>query len=247
MARSARFALPLLFAPLLALPVTSCSDEAQFTTRFASDFVQGRHTVSVLGVFRDGQMSSESWETIGPKLSAPFGATCDTGYGALVASNQTASGAIDDYVRANGPGDELLEQLAPDATGDIIVVFTVAGHVGPKPANSIDTTSMQSQGNSPMGAGSGKYRGTRPGGTSGTHGMPRGGVVGALEISASFYSVSQKRSVGLVSMQYDGTSMDEAFQRMAAKLGAAVPGSTCGGWTWQTPVDPEKIRGLIDH
>lgn len=253
MARTARFGLvrtlpPLL--PVLAL-LSSCSDDAQFTSRFASDFVHGRHSVSVLGVFRDGQMSSESWEVIGPKLSAPFGTTCDTAFGALVTSNPPLSSAIDDYVRANGPGDELLAQLAPAATGDVIVVFTVAGHVGPKPASSADTSAVQSQGssaNSPMGAGGGKYRGMRPGGMGGTRGMQRTATTAALEMSASFYSVSEKRSVGLVAMQYDGASLDEAFQRMAAKITNAVPGSTCGGWDWKTrPVpDDHRIRDLIE-
>jgi hypothetical protein len=232
--------------PLAALP-SACSDDAQFTTRFASDFVRGRHSVSVLGIFRDGQMSSESWETIGPKLSAPFGATCDTGYGALVTSNQPLSSAIDDYVRANGPGDELLEQLAPAATGDVIVVFTVAGRVGPKPANTPPDTSTV-QGNQGMGAGGGKYRGMRPSGSGATRGMQRPSSVGAaFEIAASFYSVSQKRSVGVVSLQYDGASLDEAFQKMSEKLGGAVPGSTCGGWDWKTQVDDTHIRSLIEH
>ncbi|HEY6458588.1 MAG TPA: hypothetical protein VIY73_00515, partial [Polyangiaceae bacterium] len=133
---SLRLAAPFALASLaLALLGTlpGCADEAQFTSRFASDFVHGRHAVSVLGVFKDGQMSNDAWESIGSQLSAPFGTTCQTGYGQLVTSNPPLSAAIEDYVRANGPGDELLEQLAPAATGDLVVVFTVAGHVGPKP------------------------------------------------------------------------------------------------------------------
>ena len=59
--------------------------------------------------------------------------------------------------------------------------------------------------------------------------------------------MSQKRSVGVVSLQYDGASADEAFQKMTAKLGLAVPGSTCAGWDWKAPIDDNHIRALIEH
>jgi hypothetical protein len=225
---------------------SACSDEAQFTTRFASDFSPSLHTVSVLGVFRDGQMSTEAWESLGPKLSSPFGGTCDTAYAGLVTYNQPLSSAIDDYVRANGPGDELLEQLAPAATGDLIAVFTVAGHVATKAAPPPDTTAVQQS--SPMtGAGGGKYRGSRPGGVNGGRGMPKAPAAAAFEVSVSFYSVSQKRAVGMLALQYDGTSQDDALQRMAAKLGLALPSAKCATWDWKAKVDDSRIRALIEQ
>lgn len=236
--------LALAFA-LLSLP-SACSDDAQFTTRFASDFAPSRHTVSVLGVFRDGQMSSEAWDSLGSKLSSPFGATCETAYAGLVTSNQPLSSAIDDYVRANGPGDELLEQLAPAASGDLIAVFTVAGHVAGKAAPPPDTTAVQQS--SPMtGAGGGKYRGSRPGGVNGGRGMPKAPAIASLEVSVSFYSVSQKRAVGMLALQYEGTSLDEALQRMGQKLGLSLPGATCAGWDWKAKVDDARIRALIEQ
>jgi hypothetical protein len=231
---------------LFALP-SACSDDAQFTTRFASDFAPSHHTVSVLGVFRDGQMSTEAWESIGAKLSTPFGATCDTAYAGLVTGNQPLSAAIDDYVRANGPGDELLEQLAPDAMGDLIAVFTVAGHVAGKAATPPDTTAVQQS--SPMSGagGGGKYRGSRPGGVNGGRGMPKAAAIASFEVSVSFYSVAQKRAVGMVALQYEGTSQDEALQRMAQKLGLTLPGAKCAGWDWKAKVDDAHIRALIEQ
>jgi hypothetical protein len=231
---------------LFALP-SACSDDAQFTTRFASDFSPSRHTVSVLGIFRDGQMSTEAWESLGAKLSTPFGATCDTAYAGLVSSNQPLSAAIDDYVRANGPGDELLAQLAPDATGDLIAVFTVAGHVAGKAAPPPDTTAVQQS--SPMSGsgGGGKYRGSRPGGVNGGRGMPKAAAIASFEVSVSFYSVAQKRAVGMVALQYEGTSQDEALQRMAQKLGLTLPGAKCAGWDWKAKVDDAHIRALIEQ
>ena len=239
--------LSLLTVSLLVI-LAGCSDETQFTTRFASDFVHPSHTVSVLGVFRDGRMSSDAWEMVGPKLSTPFGKTCDTAYGTLMTSNQALSTAIDDYVRANGPGDELLEQLAPAATGDLIVVYTVAGHVAAKKPAGPDTSNV-SGGGAPGGAMSGgKYRGSpRQGSTMGNRGMSATSTNAALEVSASFYSVSARRSVGVVAMGYDGASLDEALQKMATKLGLTLPQSTCGGWGLTGHVDEAKIRELIEH
>jgi hypothetical protein len=242
-----RLALSLLLALAVTAPAAACSDYASVTARFAPDFPQGRHTVSVLGIFKDGQMSTDAWESIGARLSAPFGSTCTTGYAQLVATNQAASTAVDDYIRANGPGDEILEQLAPGASGDVVVVFTFAGHVSAKPAGTPDTGAMSSSppGGS-MGMGGGKYRGTRPGGSTG-RGMARPANAAALEMSASFYSVAQKRSVGLVSLEYDGTSLDDAFQKFAAKISSSIPGSACAGWDFKTPVDEKKIRELTEH
>ncbi|MGH7296169.1 MAG: hypothetical protein ACRELB_14605, partial [Polyangiaceae bacterium] len=101
-----RLTAVLALASLAVLASTSaCSDYAQISTRFAPDFVKGRHAVSVLGIFKDGQMSSDAWESIGAQLSAPFGATCTAGYGQLATASPGLSSAVDDYVRANGPGD----------------------------------------------------------------------------------------------------------------------------------------------
>jgi hypothetical protein len=239
-------ALPWAIA--LVLLTTGCSDEAQFSTRFASDFAHGKHTVAVLGVFKDGRLSTEAWETLGPKLSAPFGATCDAGYSALSAKDEVLSAAVDDYVRANGPGDELLGQLAPAARGDLILVFTVAGRVVPATAPPADSSSMMSGGapGGGMGMGAGRYRGARMPGTGGR--MGRGPAPGpaAFEVSALLFSVAQRKSVGVIAMQYDGPSADEALQRMSAKLAAAIPGSACGGWDLSVPLDEQRIRALIE-
>jgi hypothetical protein len=223
----------------------ACKDEAQFTTRFASDFAPGRHTVSVFGVFKDGQMSSEAWDGIGAKLSAPFGATCETAYGHLVTSDQAVSSAIDDYVRANGPGDDLLAQLSPAATGDVIVVFTVAGHVNNEKAPPLNASSVSSGAPAVGSSGPrGRGMGSSPGPME--HGLPQA-TAAALEVSVSLFSVPEKRSVGVVTLQYDGASLDEALQRLAARLGAALPGAACAGWNWTAKVDDKRIRALIEE
>ena len=76
--------------------------------------------------------------------------------------------------------------------------------------------------------------------------MARLNTTAALEVSASLYSVRQKRSVALLAMRYDGQSLDEALQRMSTRLGVALPGATCGGWDWKSKVDDNRIRALIE-
>jgi hypothetical protein len=237
-------------ATLALSSVTACSGDTQFTTRTAPEFSQGRHTLSVFGVFKDGRMSSDAWETIGPRLSAPFGSACAAAYGTpLFTAKPALSSAIDDYARANGVGDELLDQFAPAATGDLILVVTVAGRVGKTEGPGAPETSAIS-GGAPA---------TSRSGAGGTSGFGRGGGghfpsgprrrvdETSFEMSASLFSVSLHRSVALVAMQYAGSSVDDAVAKLAAKLGATIPGSTCGGWNWDAPVDDHRIRELVEQ
>jgi len=77
---------------------------------------------------------------------------------------------------------------------------------------------------------------------------PRALADGAsFEMSASLFSVRDHRSVGLVSMQYSGPSVDDAVSKLAAKLGVELPGSTCSGWNWGAQVDEHRIRELSEH
>jgi hypothetical protein len=63
-----------------------------------------------------------------------------------------------------------------------------------------------------------------------------------LEMSASLYSVRQHRSVGLVVMQYDGPSVDDALDLFARKLAMTMPATTCAGWNWDAPIDLQRLR-----
>jgi hypothetical protein len=232
---------------------TGCAD-AQFTTRYAPTFTRAPHTVSLLGVYKDGRMNSEVWEQIGPGLSTPLGGKCGPGYDTLVSSNPTLSAAIDDYARANGIGDDLLDQLGPAASGDLIMVVTVAGEVTPKGQNLPDTSAVSS--GAPGGSMNNRYRGAGSiGGPSGGRG-PTGAMRrpqalangAAFEMSASLFSVREHRSVGLVAMAYSGQSVDDAVAKLAARLGVELPGSSCTGWDWgAAKIDDQRIRELGEH
>jgi hypothetical protein len=233
---------------LLAVTAGSCGDpRASFTTRVASDFPPAGHTVSVFGLFKDGRMSADTWEELGGNLSAAFASSaCEAEYrGELLAKNAPLSSAIDDYVRANGIGDELLDAVAPAATGDTIVVFTLSGKVTP---NTIDggTSAMPPQTPNTMMRGTTGYRGGHgpmPGGRTRSF----GGSSEALEVSASLYSVSQHRSVALVAMRYVGDSLPDALRQLTERLRATLPGSKCGAWDANVRVDDQKIRELVEQ
>jgi hypothetical protein len=234
--------LLLLIATSLA---GACSDATQFTTRTAAGFARTGHRVSVLGVYKDGRLNPDVWEQIGPGLAASLGGQCGLGYDALVGSNPTLSGSIDDYTRANGIGDELLTELAPAATGDVILVVTIAGQVASsKLPNLPDTGSTTS---SAPGAMSNKYRGPSLGQTpTSVMRAHRPGAIAdgtSFEMSASFFSVADHRSVGLVAMHYGGQSVDEAITQMADRLRREMPGLACAGWSWEG-VDEKSIKAL---
>jgi hypothetical protein len=238
----------MLLVPALAFATGSCGDpRASFTTRVASDFAPGGHTISVFGLFKDGRMSADMWDELGTDLSAAFASgACEAEYrGELLTSNAPLSSAIDDYVRANGIGDELLDAIAPAATGDTIVVFTIAGKVT---ANTIDggTSAMPPTTPNTMMRGSTGFRGAH-GPMAGQPIRSFGGSSEALEVSASLFSVSQHRSVALVAMRYVGDSLTDALRELAQRLRATLPASRCGAWNAGVHVDDQRIRDLVQR
>jgi hypothetical protein len=237
------------YVAALAAVASACgSQSARTGTKFASDFAPTGHVVSLLGVFKDGQMNVDAWETMGPKIAPSLGAPeCAAGYSeALSSDNAALTSAIDDYARSNGPTDELLAQLAPAARGDLIVVITFAGKLPvatPKP--SVATNS------GPMGVGQSGSRGAGPagGGRRASRRSPASASApdpNELDISATLFSVAKGRSVGQVAMQYTGESVDDALTQFAAQLQQALPQARCEGWDWTAKIDPDHLRQMIE-
>jgi hypothetical protein len=239
-------------APFLLAFTVACTSDVRFATTFAPSFTPARHSVSVLGVYKDGQMSSEAWGELGPRISTALGGhLCEVAFGGTaLSSNEELSSAIADFVRDNGPTDSLLAQLAPAAQGELVVVFIVAGRL-PTP----DKVSVQDETTPPATGG----RGAMGGGMGGMGGMggARGGRGGrglghrpahdenVLQLSASLFSVAQKQSVGVVDMEYSGESVNEAIAKFVEKLGQSLPSTTCSGWNFSGTVSPEPIRKLM--
>ncbi len=243
----AQQAFALLSLAATAIASASCGDpRASFTTKVASDFPPANHTVSVFGVFKDGRMSTEAWDELGAKLSAAFASgACQAEYREdLITTNAPLSSAIDDYVRANGISDDLLDTIAPAATGDAIVVFTMAGKLAATPVEN-GTGAMPPTTPTTTMRGSTGFRGQ--------HGAMAGGMrpfrssPDALEISASLFSVSQHRSVAVVALRYTGDSVADALAQLATRLRASLPGSACGAWNANVRVDDQRIRELAER
>ena len=218
----------------------ACGDEIQFTSRHADEVAPNdRVTVTVLGVFKDGIMSQDAWEVLGPRLSRGFhGAACAAAYfpapaagaasttdaGAAPAhptTDETLAHAIEDYARDNGVTDDLLAELAPMAEGDLIVTFTIAGH---PPALIEAGTSFPRTTPAPRPMRGGmmpqRQRAAPPGPRSNNN---------AYEVAASFYSRKYHRSVALLAMTYRGASEDDALTLFVNKLSAFFPNATCAG------------------
>jgi hypothetical protein len=62
-----------------------------------------------------------------------------------------------------------------------------------------------------------------------------------LTVSASFFSVPERRLVATVSMEYSGSSLDDASARFAAKIVHALPEVTCAGWNVEPPEDAALV------
>jgi hypothetical protein len=232
---------------LLLLLAAGCQHEAVYATTFAPDFSPPHHVVSVLGVYKDGKMSSEAWDGIAARVSRSLGAAgCDAAYTESATSpNHALWSAVDEYTLANGPTDDLLAKIAPAARGDLVLVVIVAGKL-PTP----EKIKVQDENQNRRSAGNlapQRGMGGGGGGVPSTHGpmfRPHAppAAVDRLDLSASLFSVPKAASVALVALEYSGESVDEAIAGFTAKLASALPGATCTGWNWEAKIDPEAIR-----
>jgi hypothetical protein len=240
--RDRRWLVTALLMPgvVWAALVVSCADDAQFATRFAPEYPSTPHaTVSVFGVYKDGRMSAETWDYVAPLLSGAAeagldpqldladggaGSECAAAYEtSLVGKDMPLFTAVDSYARANGVTEGLLEKFAPAAKGDLIMAITISGHV-PTPTDAGDNPTMAA----PPAGGSGR------GGMVGRRGVQGGGMRrveerNALEMSATLYSKTLRRTVGVIAVSYTGKSADEALKRFAEKVRSVVP-HVCAGW-----------------
>jgi len=234
--------------------VAGCgTQDAVYATNFAPDFTPAHHTVSVLGVFKDGRMSSEAWDAIAARIGASLGGTkCEAAYAEIATSpNHPLFTAIDEYTQANGPTDDLLAKISPAAVGDLVLIVIVAGKL-PTP----EKIKIQEETDKPPGTANTVGGGGRgaPGGTLG--GMRNVGgrtfrgdpaAIDRLDLSASLFSVPKATSVALVALQYSGETIDDAVQKFTTKLSSSLPDARCVGWNWEAKIDPDAIGASIDH
>ena len=232
---------PLLFA-LGCLPIVACAgSDAEFHVRFPPDAPRSVANVSVLGVYKDGRLAPEAWETLGAPLTSMLSGACSPGFDdALAVKDLSLSSAIDDYSRANGPTDGLLDAIAPAARGDAILVFSVSGHP-PHQKTSLNGDQGTPINAGPMSAPGRRSRGMAPSAFSVTR------TNNAYEISASIYSPSQHRQLGFVGMTYTGESTEEAMKAFVERMKSELPRDVCAGWDWKGKVDASAISSIKEE
>jgi hypothetical protein len=215
----------------------SCAGTAdKFEVRYATEFVPGPITVSVLGVFADGLLTPDAWASFAPRISSALqGSPCDSGYSeTLHAARPELFSTLDRDARTDGIGDELFAKVAPAALGDHIIAFemhgTPPGHAAGEQIARPPVLLAHGGGRSDVG--------------------PRLHISDShpLEISASLFSVRLHHTVAAVRMEYRGSSRSEAITNFSDKLRSALPGSVCTNWDWsaiRSPAD-EKATGRPD-
>jgi hypothetical protein len=235
--------LAIAVAALLTFGITcsACAEEdMSFAVKYAPGYSNTATSVSIFGIFKDGRMSPEAWDELGPSFSKAFHApSCEAAINSdLRRSGIALYGAVDGASREEGITEPLLDRFAPAAMGTSIVVITISGHA-PKAKDARHAATRSQMG---MGRGGGRVRrGAAPRNPGGRGHASSNDV---FEISASLYSSPQHQSVALVAMSYTGASEEEALAKFIAKLGATFPGATCAGWKADALPTEDAIRHL---
>jgi hypothetical protein len=227
-----------LFASLLS---AGCGDDS-FKVQRAPEFpmMPGAH-VSVFGVYKDGRLAPEAWDALRVHLAPLFGApACEPGYPDIVSSSGTpVLQAVDDYSRANGVTDELLDRLSTAAKGDLVLLVTETGRAGAKVADTSDAPGANA------GAGPASLRtGGRHGGATPAQSRKPVAEANTFEVVGLLFSTHAHKTVGVVRLTYTGASFDDAMQSFFGRLGSELPGATCEGWRPDLKLDAAEIRKL---
>jgi hypothetical protein len=221
-----------------ALTLLGCAGDAQFKVTYLPGWPQKGVKISVFGIKRDGLMSRSGWDALNPELSAPFGARrCTVAYSEeLFSTNSALAEALETYVRSNGVTDRLLKELSPAAQGDIILLVTSVGR--PRTSGSDAAAPDVSPPQRRMGGGGGRrgvVRGVRPD-------AERSGA--DYQLTALFFSIREHQTIGIVELDYTGSSAEIALAELRTRLESEFPAATCRNWDWAVPIDANKLRKL---
>ena len=214
-----------------------------FVAKYEPGLERSKQHISVFAIKRDGLLNRSGWAALGPDATVPFSdEPCDVGYGdAMFAAVPEVAEAVDDYVRENGVTDELLDQIAPAAKGDLIMILTLAGHPLAKTEKSESSSYSPSAGPS----GRGGRRGNRRSSATNSRGEESSNGE-TFEAAAAFFSVRERRAVATATLRSSGTNTDQALAQFTNRLEHTFPGSTCSGWDWSVHLDDTKIRKLSE-
>jgi hypothetical protein len=216
--------LTYVTAFFLAMAASSCgSADADYRVQFAPGFVRERASVSVLGVYKDGRMSTSYWEKLGPKLSAVLGGkSCDAFFSErLNAEDPKLFSRIEKDAKEEGITQDLVSVVAPHARGEAIMVVNVYGRL---PVQSKKDTSAGPQPN----FGGGMQGRGRMGGHNSPPQTPKDD--NALVMQADLMSVETREVVGRIALRYTGTDGEDAIAKFMQQIRMELPSCTCTGW-----------------
>jgi len=212
----------------------ACADDS-FSVQRAPEFPRASGTrVSVFGVYKDGRLAPEAWDPLRAHLTPIFGtALCEPGYpDMLTPSGTPVLNAVDDFARANGVTDELLDRIGPTAKGDVILLIMETG----RPSKEAEKTEPAAA-PAPTMRGAGR-RGAQPLARS------RTSEASAFEMVAVLFSPHAHKSVGAIRMTYSGSSMEDAVDTFFRRVGGELPGAKCEGWTGDLHLEVSDVRRL---
>jgi hypothetical protein len=222
---------------LVSFALAACTKDAQFTIDAPAAGLQAESAVALFGVYRDGRLDADYWETLSPRVSPALGGpACAIAFDpALAEHDPKLYSEIDRETKENGVTKEVLARFASRAPTPMIAVLQVTGHPPvPKPRpKEDDSGSAAMGGGGPAGGGRGGMGGGgRHGG--GQHGAAQSDAlneeVQRFELVFSLFDASKKDFVSRIAMHYSGTSADDALTQFTAKVKETLPGMKCVSW-----------------
>jgi len=232
----------------------ACSEKpTTFAVSYAPGYTPGPLHASILGVYREGRLDVDGLRPLGAELtqSAFHADVCPVAVDAeLRAQKPGIFDAIDEATKTEGVTEPLLAALAPAAEGDSIVFITMSGQARVVPDGGAPSRSASSSPSVGVGGRGGGRRGggmSRGGGGRSAPARTAPEDDNALSLTATVYSVRDKRVVAAVAETYTGTSEATALREFRDKLAATFPGASCTGWKADAWPTEDTLRHLPEE
>ena len=221
----------MLRSSCLFLLLGACTKDAEFNITAPAAALAPQTSVAFFGVYRDGRLDADYWDTLSPRVSPALGGkSCPIAFEPALADRDPALYAdIDKETKENGVTSGVLERFSNRAPTPMIAVMQVTGRPPvPKPAAKYDDTGTAASGNgAPIGGrgGSARHQGHAPASNDNlTEDVQR------FELVLSLFDANKKDFVARIAMHYAGTSADEALTQFTDKIKEILPGMTCVSW-----------------
>jgi len=230
---------PVLVAVVaLCAPFVAACSSAHFQVDVPPSFHTAPPSISIVGVYRDGRFSSDTWPDLAPAVEGAVRGRCVLGHGEeLRAADPALYDELEDDVRRDGVTDDVVGRFAPASLGDVLMVL----HFYTPVAASTKGTSGSPAPALPA------ARAPYSRGSAGTMGRPL--INGAeplpdrdrpnVELAAVLYAKKDHAAIGEVVLTYDGRDTNAAIQAFGERLARELHGARCAGWTWPTPAAPK--------